>query len=424
MSGFIGHRKLSSEPYQNVWEVLKNLELRTRQLHESERFLDDLLESIPDGICILEKNLTIRRVNRVMKEWFAHAAPLEGKKCFECHRHCEAGLQACDSCPTYRCFQSGKAEHILIAGPEGSPVEWIELLSYPIRDAVSGEITGAVQHLRDITERKRIEDDLRLEMAQRRQAEEKLKIHVGDLKGTNQNLAELLREVETKNAELERFSYTVSHDLRSPLFTISGFLALAEADLDKGDLDQVAYALKRISGAVEKMQELIDALLALSRAGRTVDQPDDVALDALASEVVELVNGSIAESEVRISIAPDLPVLWGDRLRLREMLQNLVENAIKYMGDQPEPRIDIGARRDDDQTVCFVRDNGMGIDPRYQEEVFGLFSQLERRHRGTGVGLALVKRIVEVHGGRIWVESEGLGHGSTFCFALPTEKPC
>ena len=101
------------------------------------------------------------------------------------------------------------------------------------------------------------------------------------------------------------------------------------------------------------------------------------------------------------------------------MLQNLVDNAVKFMGDQPEPRIEIGMRNQDDQVVCFVRDNGMGIHPRYHEKVFGLFDRLDAASEGTGIGLALVKRIVEVHGGKIWIESEGKGNGTEFCFTIP-----
>ena len=116
---------------------------------------------------------------------------------------------------------------------------------------------------------------------------------------------------------------------------------------------------------------------------------------------------------------PELPVVLGDRVRLTEVFQNLIANAVKYMGDQTNPRIEIGSRSDEAEVVCFVRDNGMGIDPRYHEKVFGLFERLDASNEGTGIGLALVKRIIEVHGGRVWVESEGRGQGSTFLFTLP-----
>jgi signal transduction histidine kinase len=130
---------------------------------------------------------------------------------------------------------------------------------------------------------------------------------------------------------------------------------------------------------------------------------------------------------VQVAIAPDLPTVYGDRARLVEVVQNLVDNACKFMGDQAEPRIEIGQRGAqadaDGKPVLFVRDNGIGIEPQYQDRVFGLFNKLDAHTEGTGVGLALVKRIVEVHGGRIWVESQGVGKGSTFCFTLPGSRP-
>ncbi len=116
-----------------------------------------------------------------------------------------------------------------------------------------------------------------------------------------------------------------------------------------------------------------------------------------------------------------MPVVFGDRLRLLEVLQNLIDNAVKYSGDQAKPRVEIGSRPDGNETVYYVRDNGIGIDARYHEKVFGLFDQLNPKVEGSGVGLSLVKRIVEVHGGRIWVESEGAGHGTTFCFTIPAK---
>ncbi len=121
---------------------------------------------------------------------------------------------------------------------------------------------------------------------------------------------------------------------------------------------------------------------------------------------------------VAVAVAPDLPVVFGDRARLLEVMQNLVENAVKFMGDQAAPRIEIASRQEAGETVLFVRDNGEGIDAKYQERIFELFERLDSGTEGTGIGLALVKRIVTVHGGRVRVESGGEGHGSTFCLTL------
>jgi signal transduction histidine kinase len=170
------------------------------------------------------------------------------------------------------------------------------------------------------------------------------------------------------------------------------------------------------------MQKLLEDLLELSRIGRVVNAPQAVPLGELAHETVGLLTGQLMERGVEVIIAADLPVVYGDRPRLLEVLQNLVENAVKYMGEQPRPRVEIGLRYHDDEPVFFVRDNGIGIEPRYHERVFDLFARLDQKSTGAGVGLAIVKRIVEVHGGRIWVESEGGGRGSTFCFVLPEYK--
>jgi len=165
-------------------------------------------------------------------------------------------------------------------------------------------------------------------------------------------------------------------------------------------------------------------LLELSRIGRLMNPPEETPLDELAREAVITVAGRLAMRGVHVEIAPDLPVVYGDRTRLREVLENLLSNAVKYMGDQPHPRIEIGVRYDgaDAERVFYVRDNGMGIEPRYHQKVFGLFEKLDPKAEGTGVGLAIVRRIVEVHGGRIWVESEGAGLGSAFCFTLADRR--
>ncbi len=242
---------------------------------------------------------------------------------------------------------------------------------------------------------------------------------ITDRKRTEEEREAFVRELEAKNAELERFTYTVSHDLKSPLVTIRGFLGLLEQDAVAGDVAGMKRDVDKIRAATETMRQLLDEILELSRIGRLVNPPESVAVDDLAREAVELVTGQAVERGVEIEIAPELGTVVGDRPRLLEVMQNLIDNAIKFMGDQPAPRIEVGKREGDGEIVFFVRDNGIGIKARYQEKVFGLFDRLDLQIDGTGIGLALVKRIVEVHGGRVWIESEGLGHGSTFCFTLP-----
>ncbi len=236
----------------------------------------------------------------------------------------------------------------------------------------------------------------------------------------NDNIGEreqLIDDLEAKNQELERFTYTVSHDLKSPLVTITGFLGYLEKDAEAGNMERVRTDVARIAGAAGKMGELLDELLELSRIGRVVHPPEQVTAGDLAQEAMKMAAGQIAAGDVAVTIAPDLPILYGDRVRLLEVMQNLIENAVKFMGDEVSPRIEVGVRPGAPPVIT-VRDNGVGIEPEYHDRIFSLFERLDHHVAGTGVGLTLVKRIVEIHGGRVWVESAGLGQGSTFCFTL------
>ena len=229
----------------------------------------------------------------------------------------------------------------------------------------------------------------------------------------------LIAELTSKNAELERFTYTVSHDLKSPLVTIMGFLGFLEQDALSGNIERLKEDTERIGRAVGKMQYLLKDLLELSRIGRFVNPSENVSFDELTRAAIEVVVGQIQERGVTIQVQQNLPIVYGDRQRLTEVLQNLLDNATKYMGNQKNPLIEIGVKDvgESGNSIFFVRDNGIGIAPEYHERIFGLFNKLDARSEGTGIGLALVKRIIEFHGGRIWVESE-LGKGSTFLFTL------
>ncbi|QXD14036.1 HAMP domain-containing protein [Rhodocaloribacter litoris] len=223
--------------------------------------------------------------------------------------------------------------------------------------------------------------------------------------------------LEIVNAELERFTYTVSHDLKTPLVTIKGFLGLLERDIATGNTARIREDLQHIGNAADRMQQLLEDLLELSRAGRLMNPPAAVPLHEPVRQALEQVGTH--HHRVTFDVPPELPTVWADRDRLAEVFQNLIENAIKFMGDQPAPRVEIRATCNAHEVLCSVRDNGIGIDPAYHENIFELFNRLDPNVEGTGVGLAVVKRIIEGHGGRIWVESEGRGHGACFRFTLP-----
>jgi signal transduction histidine kinase len=215
-----------------------------------------------------------------------------------------------------------------------------------------------------------------------------------------------------------RFTYTISHDLKSPLVTISVFLNYLEQDLQQADPAAVAKDLAYIRNAAGRMSKLLDELLALSRVGHVESPAVDVPLQTVVQEALALVAGQIAARGVQVDVTAVPIFLHGDRSRFVEVFQNLLDNACKFMGAQPSPRIEIAVEETAGEQVIVVRDNGNGIDPRFLSKIFGLFEKLDPESGGTGIGLALVRRIVEVHGGRIWVESEGLGQGATFRFTL------
>ncbi len=271
----------------------------------------------------------------------------------------------------------------------GGAVRWFELRGQAFADeAGPAGVTGTIA---DVDDRRRVEDDRET----------------------------LVKELGTRNSELERFTYTVSHDLKSPLITIRGFLGFLEEDALAGRVERIRDDTARIVEATVKMQRLLDELLDLSRAGRTGESPETFSGKEAVEEALSLVQGRLNESGVRVELQPGIPTLYGDRPRIVQVLQNLIDNAGSFLGSEPDPRIVIGTRADSVWPLIVVRDNGIGIAPEYHERVFGLFEKLDPRSLGTGVGLALVKRIVEHHGGEVWVESEGQGTGATFCFTLP-----
>ena len=230
----------------------------------------------------------------------------------------------------------------------------------------------------------------------------------------------LIDELEKRNVELERFTYTVSHDLRSPLVTMRGFLGYLRQDALSGEFTRFDTDLKRIANAVDKMQALLNDLLELSRVGRIINTPEDIPFRQIVDETIDLLSGPLEARKIKLQIQENLPTIHVDHTRVIEIMQNLISNSIKFMGKQPNPMIEVGTRGLDEggKSILFVRDNGMGIEPEYQGRIFGLFNRLNPEIEGTGIGLTLVQRIIEVHEGRIWVESQP-GEGTTFFFTLP-----
>ena len=252
------------------------------------------------------------------------------------------------------------------------------------------------------------------EVSERRRAEEALREN-------EKKLQALLAELAAKNVELESFVYSISHDLKSPIVTIEGFIGALREDFGETLPEDSEKYLNYISDAARKMELLINDLMDLSRIGRVTEKKTEFHFARLVKDVLKLLQPQIKARGIVVNIQEDLPVIYGERRRLGQVVDNLLANAIKYIGkDNPSPRIDVGFEEQDGQKAFFVRDNGIGIEEKHFDKIFEIFRRLpsaKQAGEGTGVGLTIVQRIIERHGGRIWVASEP-GKGSTFFFTL------
>jgi len=275
-----------------------------------------------------------------------------------------------------------------IIRPDGSQ-RWIRDRGFPVRNQ-AGEIYRITGLAEDITPQK----EATIALAQKK------------------------AELERSNADLEQFAYVASHDLREPLRKVKSFTELLAKrygpQLDERGQKYIYYI---VDGA-ERMQTLISDLLTYSRAGRTVIVPEAVDLNQLVAEVTSSLQVSIQKADATVT-ADNLPTVWGHASQLHQVLQNLISNGIKFC-QRDTPEIHISAQREQNQWIIAVRDNGIGIDPDHQERIFGVFQRLHARaeYEGTGIGLAVCKRIVERHGGRIWLHSMP-NQGTTFYFSIP-----
>jgi signal transduction histidine kinase len=244
---------------------------------------------------------------------------------------------------------------------------------------------------------------------------------VAALADARDELATRAQELQSSNAELEQFAYVASHDLQEPLRKVASFCQMLERryhdQLDDRGREYIAYA---VDGA-KRMQDLINDLLAFSRVGRLAAEQDDVDLGAIVEGVRRELAEAIDETGARIEVGT-LPVVRADPSLLSVVFRNLIGNAIKFHGDDP-PHVAVSARRDGESWEFTVADNGIGIEPEYAERIFIIFQRLHTRtaYPGTGIGLAITRKIVEYHGGRIWLEPHAAGAGATFRFTLPSE---
>jgi PAS domain S-box-containing protein len=358
-------------------------------LQESEALYQSLVEVMPMRVCRKDLEGRFTFVNkRYCYEFGLPASEILGKTDFDLHPKDLAEKYRKDDLAVITHGQTMEIveEHQPIDGERS----FVQVFKSPVYDA-QGKTNGIQAVFWNITERIQAE-------AER---------------------GKLIAELESRNAELERFTYTVSHDLKSPLITIGGFLGYLEEDAVAGDTEKLRDDIQRINNATSKMKNMLDELLELSRIGRLMNPPEYVSFEEIVYDALERLEGQLGESNVDVKVSRNLPVVYGDRARLVEVVQNLVDNSVKFMGNQLRPQIEIGVHKQENEFVFFVKDNGIGIDPQYHDKIFDLFDKLNPRSEGTGIGLALVKRIVNVHEGKIWVESQKNGSGATFYFTLP-----
>jgi light-regulated signal transduction histidine kinase (bacteriophytochrome) len=252
---------------------------------------------------------------------------------------------------------------------------------------------------------------------------------ITERKRADEELANLARELEIRatelersNADLQQFAYAASHDLSEPLRMVSSYVQLlARRYKDKLDSDADEFIEFAVDGTT-RMQALIDGLLIYSRAGTADYVHEPVDCSKVLHETLTAIHTTLRETGATINAGP-LPTVQGDATQLSQLFQNLVSNAIKFAGEEP-PVIQISAEREDGAWHFIVADNGIGIDPEHAERIFAVFQRLHGRgeYPGSGVGLAICKRIVERHHGRIWVDSSP-GEGSTFHFTIPADEP-
>jgi PAS domain S-box-containing protein len=363
-----------------------------------------ILEAVSEARVIVDWTGRIVFVNRPAETWFGYRREeLIGQKVEvlvpERHRDAHAADRAA--------FISQRRARPMGAGLElyarrKDETEFpVEITLWPLERAGGLFILTAI---RDITERKKLQEEL---ASERRQ-----------LVGARQELEKTVAELKRSNAELEQFAYVASHDLQEPLRMVASYTQLlAKRYKGKLDVDADEFIGYAVDGA-NRMQSLINDLLAYSRVTTQGHGFERVDCNAVLKDVLSDLRLAVEESGAVVTHDVQLTVM-ADRGQLGQVFQNLIGNAIKFRGAEP-PWIHISVERKDAEWRFAVRDNGIGIDPQYADRIFVVFQRLHSREEypGTGIGLAICKKIIERHGGRIWVESQ-LGKGTTFYFTLP-----
>ena len=286
----------------------------------------------------------------------------------------------------------------------------VSLTLSPIQSA-SGAIIGISSIARDITRRVALEQQIRRANEQLADRTERLAAQARQLKAANLAL-------EQSNEQLQQFASVVSHDLQAPLRSINGYLQLLMEEYAGGLDEQAQHWIQSVLDSVEKLRALIKDLLSYARVESRGQPFQSADMSSIFDDTVSLFAGTLEELGASIT-RDELPVVSGDATQLGRVIENLIDNALKYRGEEP-PVVHVGVEEDEAAWRFSVRDNGIGIDPEFHDQVFDIFRRLhaETRYAGTGIGLAICRRVIARHGGDIWLESSA-GRGTTFFFSLP-----
>jgi len=245
---------------------------------------------------------------------------------------------------------------------------------------------------------------------------------ITERKQAQQAQERLSQQLQTQVSELEAFSYGIAHDLRSPLVSIEGFSRELRTDIQNMETERVQEDIRLLESGVRKMQVFLNSTLEYSRSGQLIKRIKNVSFGKIVNEVITGFNGQISSIGATVSLADKFPRVYADRTRIIQVLTNLLQNSIKYRDKTVPLKIEIGYQLSEGEVVFFVRDNGLGIDASEAKKVFALFYRGTADGEGSGIGLAILKKIIEAHGGRIWVQQGQSGKGTTMCFTLPQQS--
>lgn len=379
------YRDKENKPIYFMTDMFDNTERRkTEEIIKAERQrFNDIMDRLPVYLVLLTQDYRIAFANNFFRERFGES---NGKKCFE---YLFDRSEPCKACEAYTVLKTGEPYHWEWKGPDNRNYDIFDL---PFTDTDGSKLI--LEMGIDITDRKKAEADLH----------------------------KVNEELIHSNKDFEQFAYCVSHDLQEPLRAVYSFAEFLEADYgNKFDTKAEEY-IEFITSAAKRMQQMINDILILSRVGTRGKEFLPINIENVIKIVTENLRGFIDEHNAMITYDAQMPTILADKTQLTQLFQNLIENGIKFHKKDESPKINVSFQEDNNEYLFSVQDNGIGVEEKYFKKLFIIFQRLHDREEypGTGIGLAMCKKIVERHGGRIWLESK-VGHGSTFYFTIPKQ---